>query len=269
MKLQKQKILSSLIENKLAGKVICFHSSYKSFGGVEGGIETLIEAFLESGCTLIVPAFVYESITQPNEEDRIERNGFDYNLKFEKVIPFDIDKKMIAPDMGAIPNYIINRQESVRSNNPVNSFAGIGSKACEIVLTQTYKKVYEPYNYIYQNEEAYLVLAGVDLTKATPIHFAEEKAGRTLFRLWAKDKNNDSVELNVGSCSEGFNNFETIVQKIEKEAFFGQSKWRIYPFSTFIDLIAKAIKDNNNITRCKDASCIRCNDVAAGGPILY
>lgn len=49
--------------NNLSGSVVCLHSAYKSFGGVDGGPETIIDGFLRNGCTMVCPAFFYESRT--------------------------------------------------------------------------------------------------------------------------------------------------------------------------------------------------------------
>ena len=41
----------------LAGRPVCVHASLRSFGWVEGGARTVVDAFLAEGCTVLVPAF--------------------------------------------------------------------------------------------------------------------------------------------------------------------------------------------------------------------
>ncbi len=51
------------------GDAVLIHSSYKSMGGVEGGIETVISALLavigDTG-TLVAPAFTFSYVTEAN-----------------------------------------------------------------------------------------------------------------------------------------------------------------------------------------------------------
>ena len=61
----------------LAGRAICVHSSLRSFGRVEGGAEAVVQAFLDEGCTMLVPTFTDLSVPPPPEM-RLERNGWNY-----------------------------------------------------------------------------------------------------------------------------------------------------------------------------------------------
>src|SRR5688572_4691290 len=62
----------------LSGQSICVHSSLRSFGYVEGGAETVVQAFLEEGSTLMVPAFSWGYAVPPPAELQFPRNGWDY-----------------------------------------------------------------------------------------------------------------------------------------------------------------------------------------------
>jgi len=88
------------------GDVLLVHSSYKSFGGVEGGPQTVIEALkhiLSKEGTLIVPTF---------------------NYNFCDGEPYDIKKT--PSKMGVISELIRNDSNSKRSLDPVFSFAIFG-----------------------------------------------------------------------------------------------------------------------------------------------
>ena len=87
-----------------------------------------------------------------------------------------------------------------------------------------------------------MLLIGVGLTRTTPIHFGEEQAGRRLFRRWAKQADGTAIEVEVGSCSDGFDHFDPVVSGIEKTIRVGDSRWRMFPFKPFIDTIAAAIQ---------------------------
>lgn len=265
-------LVKAIRDAGLAQGILCLHSSLKSFGYVEGGADTVLRAFLDEGCTLIVPTFTYESVAPPPPDRRILQNGMDNTEGFDaskQVGVYDQNSTMIVRDMGAIPARLLAQTGRARSVHPLNSFGGLGPQAQALIDTQTLLNVYGPYKAMYANPSAHLALIGVDLTKATPIHFAEELAGRRLFRRWARSMGVPSVqETAVGGCSDGFNNFAPLVRSIETNVTVGKSLWRVYPFTAFIDTVKAAIVQNPQITHCENANCSRCNDAVRGGAIL-
>jgi aminoglycoside 3-N-acetyltransferase len=50
---------------RLCERPVCLHSSLSSFGNVEGGAVTVVEAFLQEGCTLLVPSFSWSFAVPP------------------------------------------------------------------------------------------------------------------------------------------------------------------------------------------------------------
>jgi aminoglycoside 3-N-acetyltransferase len=254
----------------LANSAVCLHSSLKSFGCLDGGADTLIGAFLDEGCTLVVPTFTYACEAAPPPDRQLSQNGLDYSepIAVAGLERYDKNGTLISPDMGAVPARVLHLKGHVRSNHPLNSFSAIGPLADELIRTQSLLNVYGPLQAMYTHPATYMVLIGVDLTKATPIHFAEEKAGRRLFRRWAKLMDGTVHEVAVGSCSEGFNNLAPAVRELEINLMVGQSKWRVYPFRAFIDTVTRMIVRNPEITHCADVNCVRCNDAIKGGPRL-
>jgi len=59
----------------LAGRVVCVHSSLRSFGTVEGGADAVVDAFLDSGCTLLVPSHSWGFATNHLPGLRPHRGG--------------------------------------------------------------------------------------------------------------------------------------------------------------------------------------------------
>lgn len=92
------------------GDSVLVHSSFKSMGQVEGGIQTLIDAILDvigpSG-TLLVPTLSYESVTADNPI-------FNYNESPSCV--------------GAISEYVRHLDGAKRSIHPTHSCTVIGGK---------------------------------------------------------------------------------------------------------------------------------------------
>jgi aminoglycoside 3-N-acetyltransferase len=254
----------------MLNSIVCLHSSLKSFGRLEGGADTLIQAFLDLGCTLVVPTFTYAAAVPPPEDRQIPQNGWDDSVSFdlENVEAYDKNSKTVTRDMGAIPARVLELEGRARGLHPLNSFAALGPLADQLIETQSLLNVYGPLKAAYAHPSAYLALIGVDLTKATPIHLAEEMAGRRLFRRWGRDVSGAQQEVAVGSCSEGFNNFAEVVREIETNITVGKSRWRVYPFKAFIDTVTAAIEQDPQITHCADPNCVRCNDAVRGGPLL-
>lgn len=261
-------ILDAIQVLGMRDSVVCLHSSLKSFGHLEGGADTVIRAFRQSGCTLLVPTFSYDCETAPPPGWDLLQNGMDSNPDWGVPQAYDKPGRMISREMGAIPARLLADADAVRSDHPLNSFAALGPLAQEIIAAQDFLNVYGPYKAIYAAIPAFVILAGVDLTSATPIHFAEEKAGRRMFRRWALDGNGLPREVEVGSCSDGFNRLQPHLTEIEKSVAVGASRWRVSPFRLFIDQLARAIARDPALTHCPDPDCPRCRDMLKGGPIL-
>ncbi len=105
-----------------AGDTLMVHSSYKSFGGVDGGPQTVIDALLdvlgEEG-TLIMPAF---------------------NFDFCKGEPWDV--RNTPSHMGIITELVRQDPRSLRVFHPIYSFSIIGKRA-EFLTKERYKSSYE------------------------------------------------------------------------------------------------------------------------------
>lgn len=256
----------------LNSDVVCLHSSLKSFGFVEGGAATIIDAFLEQGYTILTPAFTYDYAILPPKEDRPSRNGCDYDdyregsSDQEKI--FTVESKAISKEsLGALPYEVLQRPERKRGYNPINSFSSIGPQAESLISEQTSQDVYSPLEKLY-HMDGYIIMMGVGLTSMTAIHYAEQRSGRNLFIRWANDLDGRPIRVSIGSCSRGYDIFDPILERIEKRIRVGKSVWRVFPMRETIDICTKAIKENQMITHCNYENCERCRDGVQGGPIL-
>ena len=104
------------------GDALLVHSSYKSFGGIDGGPQIVIDALLDvlgEGGTLIMPAF---------------------NFDFCKGEPWDINET--PSHMGIITELVRKDPRSLRVFHPIYSFSIIGSQA-EFLTKDRYKSSYE------------------------------------------------------------------------------------------------------------------------------
>lgn len=104
-----------------SGDTLLVHSSYKSFGGVEGGPQTVIDALLavlgDQG-TLIMPTF---------------------NFGFCKGEPWDV--RTTPSHMGAITNMVRENPAARRVFHPIYSFAVLGKQA-DFLTSERYQSSY-------------------------------------------------------------------------------------------------------------------------------
>lgn len=269
---EKNTIIEAIKKLGINNKSVCIHSSLKSFGHVEGGAETIIQAFLDAECTILVPAFTDMFEVFPPIHLRPDRNGAgDYsyfeNKEYSSPIIFTTDCNDITQEeMGAIPYTLVNMPFRKRGYNPLNSFAAVGKNAENLVKNQSLDNVYAPLQELC-NQSGFVLLMGVDLDSTTIIHYAEQLAGRKPFIRWANDLNGKTTVVSAGGCSDGFNNLADVLKPIEKVVTVGNSLWRCFPASEMVDICREAINAEAGITHCRNSYCDRCNDAALGGPI--
>jgi aminoglycoside 3-N-acetyltransferase len=253
----------------LAGRPVFLHSSLSSFGEVAGGAEAVIGAFLDEGCTLLVPSSSSGFEIAPPAHLQFARNGWAYGETVDTAAGreriYSPDSSEIDKYMGAIPVALLGCAGRVRGSHPHDSFAGIGPLAAEIIGSQAPLDVFAPFRALIRRG-GFVLLAGVGLTRMTLLHFAEKEAGRNLFRRWANGPDGKPVSVEVGGCSEGFGNLSSYLEPVIETTIVGQSKWQLFPAGPALELAADVIRERPDITHCGDPGCERCNDALAGGP---
>jgi aminoglycoside 3-N-acetyltransferase len=256
----------------LSNKPVCIHASLRSFGWVKGGPLAVVDGFLAQGCTVVVPTFSYDLAVPPPINMRPLQNGYDYAAIEE---PTTGSKRIYTPkstvfskeDMGAIPAAVLAMPRHVRGNHPLNSFAAVGPLARRVISRQEPMDVYGPLKVLAETDGS-VVMMGVGLNRMTLLHLAEHLAGRNLFRRWANGPDGKPMEVEVGSCSEGFVNLRSILSPVMLQEKVGESIWRVYPVKETLTLSAREIHAKPSLTHCSDANCLRCQDAVLGGPIL-
>lgn len=256
---------------ELQGSPVCLHSSLRSFGRVEGGARSIVDAFLLEGCTVLVPSFTYEYAVSPPEGVRPERNGTDYSIDWpapHEARLFKADQNdLTLQAMGAVPRAVLEHSDRVRGCHSLNSFAAVGPLAEPLIAGQQPMDVYAPLRALCALDGS-VALLGVGLTSMTILHLAEQRAGRTLFIRWAIDEHRNPVPVQTGSCSNGFNRFEPILASLERTLLVGSSRWRVFPVAALVEAASRAIREKPDITVCDNPACRRCADAIQGGPIL-
>lgn len=251
----------------LPGETVCVHSSLRSLGGVAGGADAVLDAFLIEGCTVLVPAFTYACGAPPPAADRPPRNGLNYACLREcDQGVFDPRSSGVSEQMGALPAALVRRADHVRGDHPISSFAALGPRARMLVEGQEPGDVWAPLRAL-AGEGGSVLLLGVDLTSFTLLHLAEQRAGRTPFRRWGRRARVGVVACQTGGCSDGFGALEAPLEPLAREAVVGPSRWRAYPAAATVDAAAAWIAVHPEETRCSRLGCGRCPDAIAGGPL--
>lgn len=138
------------------------HASFKSLGGVEGGLPAALDALSEymARGLLLMPTHTWEYVC-------------------EKTDTFDV---LNSPScVGAMGEVFRHRPNVYRSLHPTHSMAGLGARARAFlayddqnVLTPCHPD--GPWGRL-REENAQILMLGVDLSKCTYFHCVEEMAG--------------------------------------------------------------------------------------------
>jgi aminoglycoside 3-N-acetyltransferase len=261
----------------LADKIIEIHVALKSFPHIDGGPAALIEAFLGSGCTIVMWTSAHEAFRVPAPpEDRPPRNGVDYAAEDADAqkIPwlgmsdvYDATRTETDPWLGVTPAYVARRPDRVRSLRPVGSASAVGPHARRVIAAETSDDAFGPLRALAASPDGRVLLMGVSLTRMTILHLAEIEAGRQPFIHWARDADGRPVRYMAGACSQGFDNLAADLAEYETQTQVGSSRWRLYRASDAVHIAAEAIRRTPSITHCADPTCIECADAIAGGPI--
>lgn len=245
--------------------------SLRSFGGIEGGADTLLDGLLDVGCTVMVVTGSHAAFGQrPPKGMRPARNGTNYSdtswwpETHDRIFtPHSAD---IDESLGVFPRLVVERNDRHRGDHPLSSLSAIGPLAAQLVGSQDPLNVGAPLEELVAHE-GNVVLMGVGLTRMTLIHLAEERAGRTRFRRWARLRDGTVQMVESGSCSEGFEKLAPSLAPVRREVTVGGSQWSAYPAAEVLELATRAIEADPSITHCGQR-CDRCDDAVVGGPLI-
>jgi aminoglycoside N3'-acetyltransferase len=248
------------------------HVSLRSLGTpIAGGADTLLDALLTRGRTVLVPAFTEPQFGLPAPAAmRPARNGVDYGKfpadpRWPEGTAYTPGCGLINTGLGVFPATLIKRGGTARGDHPLNSFAASGPQAEELIAAQNPADVYGPIREL-AARQGRILLIGVGLNRMTAIHLAEQQSGRRLFLRWAKAADGLVSMFEVGSCSEGFPRLEPVLRQHACPAVVGDSWWRAFPARQVLDAASTAMREDQDITHCGDSDCLLCQDSIAGGP---
>ena len=227
----KQDIIDGLKKLGLkAGDNVIVHSALTSFGRVEGGAETLIDALLElltDKGTLLMPCFG----SQP------------------------LDIKNTPTNLGTVPETFRKRPGVLRSRHPLSSVAAYGKRAKYYI--ENHEKNECPYTegspYVkLADDDGYILLLGVDQDRNTTLHSVEALAKAPYMTpktgKWI-DENGKIQEKEYKYCAGPHRNFIGIDPLLRKKGIcktgrIGNCFVRLMKSKDVLDLLVPKVREN-------------------------
>jgi aminoglycoside 3-N-acetyltransferase len=168
--------------------------------------------------------------------------------------------------MGAIPRAVLRLPGVTRGSHPLVSFAAVGRQAERYTAGQVGQ---QPHFALQQlaEDNGLVVLLGVDLTRCTALHVAENAAGQRPFVRWALARDGRREQVLIGGCSEGFESLWAELKPVFRVHGVGEARVRVARLRELIAAAAVIFERDSSAGRCDDATCARCRDGALGGPI--
>lgn len=234
------------------GDIVIVHSSLSSFGFVDGGAETVVDALLETvgkEGTVVMPTY---SINR--RKVRRSKKEITWGVTWKYKIT-SYDPKRTPCWTGAIPEAFRKRKNAERSLNPTHSIAAIGAKAKEIVdaakenADQGFKKVL--------GFNGYVLLIGVGLNVCSAMHLAEEQVQlpkhilekirppQELIAKYGRDLGWPHWDIGFGPYPD-FAKMEEPCEKhgIMKTTKIGRSEVKLLRLKELIELYAEYLRKN-------------------------
>jgi len=237
------------------------HTSYKSFGGVEGGPQAVVEALVTTVATLMMPAFAGYHTAVWDERGLVENNAYPpeppEGWDISQSTPYTHDTPA-SPNMGII-NETFRREYAVaRTANPMVSFIAYGEIAHDLCGPGTEYDAVEPIKRLMASG-GQVLLMGVTHTNSTAIHLAEQLAGRTMFVRYAMTP--DGVRAaESGGCGNPFDDLQLHVEHLERRVQVGGSTLRAYALQPYVDIARGLIERDPEALLCPPVqNCVRCD----------
>lgn len=249
---------SALTSLRLGGKPAIAHASVKSFGLIQGGAETLLQALLNSVGGLIMPAFTYKTMIIP--EVGPPNNGLtygsykDHNRMAE---PFHANMP-VDPLMGILPETLRHYPGAHRTAHPILSFVGVNAGIA--LHAQTIYNPFAPIG-VLADQDGWVLLLGVNHTVNTSIHYAEKLAGRPQFVRWALSKNRVVECYGFPGCSEGFYDITPDLEGDVRRVEVGNSFIDAVPLKRLFEAVQTRLQKEPLALLCHRQECERCQAV--------
>ena len=250
---------TSALENlNLGNKPAIAHASLRSFGTIQGGAETVLNALLASVSGLMMPTFTYKTMIIP--EVGPPNNGLAYGMQRDlnrMAEPFSYDMP-VDPLIGTLSERLRHFPGAMRTAHPILSFAGINAN--EALNIQTIYDPFAPIGWL-ADHDGWVLLLGVNHTVNTSIHYAEKLVGRHQFVRWAYTQNRVVECHGFPGCSDGFESIRPDIEQVSRQVEIGDSFIEAIPLQLLFEAVEARIKKDPLALLCQRDDCERCDAV--------
>lgn len=137
---------------------VLIHTSLKQLGEIEGGVDALIDAFVEylKDGLFLIPTHTWDNVSPESSV---------------------YDVRSTIPCIGVLPQIACQRKDGIRSLHPTHSLVAFGKRAAEYVKGEETAKTPAPIGGCWQrlyDEHAKILLLGVGHDKNTYFHAVDE-----------------------------------------------------------------------------------------------
>jgi aminoglycoside 3-N-acetyltransferase len=225
------------------GDTVGVHSSLSSFGYVEGGADTVIDALLETvgeRGNVVMPT---HSANLSGDKRTPEMIAVGISWLF-KILPYDPDKTPVTT--GITPETFRKRKSVARGLHPSLSIAASGPKA--EVLSEGWHRLLEL--------DGYILLIGVGLDRCTAMHLAEKRVrfpDRILTKItppnWFVEKYpEEEWEWDIGPYPDFAKLTQPCIGRgIMKTTKIGEATLRLVKLRQLIDLYVEYLERNPDL----------------------
>ena len=237
---------------------VIIHASLSTFGEIRGGADSFLGALLATFQKVMMPSFTFKTMVTP--EFGPDNNGVIYGSgkDINKMAEFFYPDMSVDPLIGDLAEALLEHPDSQRSTHPILSFTGINIP--NILKSQNLMNPFEPIRTM-MGENGWVILAGVDHTVNTSIHFAEQLAGRKTFTRWALTIHGVTECQNFPGCSDGFNKAQDWFSSFTKTVRIGNTKIMALPITKVVQTVKTHIQKNPKALLCSRKECPRCDAI--------
>ncbi len=212
---------------------VIVHSSLRSFGWVEGGAGAVCGALVSVCGTVMVPAASWDltgvpappGLVRPNNACRNAASWEEFDRELARAVPFS-DDLPVDRELGRIPETMRPMYPHRRSPHPLHSYLAVGRRADHLIGAHRLDRPLAPLEAL-EAMDGDVLLLGVDHTRNTAIHLAEQRLGRSRFFRYAKAAEGVWMELpNIPGESEGFDRIEPELAPLTREVQIGECRAR-------------------------------------------
>ncbi|UBV41708.1 AAC(3) family N-acetyltransferase [Deinococcus taeanensis] len=222
---------------------VIVHASLKSFGTLDGGARTVVDALGQAAATVVAPAFTYSTL--------LSRPAATTSARFHR-------DSRVSRDIGRVPQELVERPEARRSFHPTLSFIALGQEAGRVTEAQSLSSPYQPVGALY-DLDGYALLMGVDFGSNTSVHYGEHLAGMPLLTRYVP-LDGQVVPTAFPNCSADFDNLAPEVHLRARSVQVGACTLRLYRVRDLVDGTVRLLNRDPEALLCTYRGC-RCQEV--------